>query len=66
MDEPTGWTPAQFNALSIPQFHAIFGEHDGAPRYMSAAEQLAWVNAERARRGLPPVAPRHRPSCEGG
>jgi len=60
MGEPTGWTPAEFNSLSIPQLFAIFGEHEGAARYMSGAEQLAWVNAVRAERGLPPIAPRKR------
>src|SRR5262245_37106607 len=60
MEEPTCWTPAQFNSLSIPQLHAIFGDHDGQPHYMSAVEQLAWMNAERAKRGLPAIAPRAR------
>jgi len=60
MGEPTGWTPAEFNSLSIPQLFAIFGEHEGGPRYVSAAEQLQMINADRARAGLPPIPPRKR------
>jgi hypothetical protein len=59
MDEH-GWTPADFNALSVPMIHALYGEHEGGPRYVSAAEQLAMINADRARAGLPPIPPRQR------
>lgn len=60
MAEPHGWTPEQFNSVGIPQQYAIWGEHEGGPRYVSAAEQLAMINADRARAGLPPIPPRQR------
>jgi hypothetical protein len=59
MDEH-GWTPADFNALSVPMLHALYGDHDGGPRHWSAAEQLAEINAVRAKAGLPPIPPRQR------
>jgi hypothetical protein len=49
-----------FNQIPIPQLHAIFGEHEGGPRHLSAAEQLAMINADRERAGLPPIPPRKR------
>jgi hypothetical protein len=60
MGEPTGWTPAEFNAVPIPQLEALFGEHEAQPRYWSAAEQLAYWNRKRAEQGLPPIPPRKR------
>jgi hypothetical protein len=66
MGEPTCWTPAQIAAIPLPQFIALFGEHEGGPRYMDAAEQLAHWNEWRAKLGLPPIKSRRGRGGAGG